>query len=268
MSPNVGNFVHDLVEMAKAMEELPAVREELGKALTANDRLAGTVMDRESTIQRLKAEIETHLATIRRVEVERDNAEIMFLELDERTHKVLANVKNAMDQLDQAVTSLDPPKPQPVPAVSEAMAVSSPEPFQGVTVRTIDPFTQPGSSEWINGNYDAPQGQSESDPTPAPTQTSTQSDPTNTAVSTAASVEPLPTPAPTAEPSATPNDAPSVPVTPEDATSTGTVVAVDDVGYHNEPPYHNNGDWAEWDAWAARMNTRYGLVWPSRLATA
>lgn len=242
MSPNVGNFVHDLVEMAKAMETLPQVEAERDRLNRDYNSALVTVADRETTILRLKTEIEAHLATIRKLEVDRDHAELMFLELDERTHKVLANVKNAMDQLDQTVSQLDPPKPQPAPAVSKAMAVSSPEPVSGVIeTKPMEGF--PGNP--VPGTFSEP----------------------------GVSVEPLPI-APETQPE-TGNDAISTGVNPTGYASQPTMTTetplpvigrdtppVDDVGYHNEPNTYND----EWYHWADRMDKRHGYTnWPSRV---
>lgn len=115
MSPNVGNFVHDLVEMAKAMETLPQVEAELSQAKAETEILRQTVAAREEAILRYKAEIETLHETIRKVEVERDSAETMFLELDEKVHTVLGNAASIGVLVEGVKGLLDPPKPIPVP---------------------------------------------------------------------------------------------------------------------------------------------------------
>lgn len=83
MSPHVGNFVQDLVEMAKAMDELPKVQEALtntqGELKSTYDiiqRIELKLIDRNSEIDTLKAKI-------RELEVSRDDAEFRFLECDD-----------------------------------------------------------------------------------------------------------------------------------------------------------------------------------------
>jgi hypothetical protein len=84
MSPNVGNFVHDLVEMAKAMEMLPTVQAELedarSKVEAAHDRIQSLelrLIDRANEIDDLNAKI-------KEAEQARDSAETMFLETDDK----------------------------------------------------------------------------------------------------------------------------------------------------------------------------------------
>lgn len=113
MSPNVGNFVHDLVEMAKAMEELPKVQDALNDANGRADALAETVAQRELSILSLKAEIENLNHRLNTAEVARDDAEYRFLELDEKAAGAVNLVRAMQATLGQVTEKLDPPKPQP-----------------------------------------------------------------------------------------------------------------------------------------------------------
>lgn len=124
MSPNVGNFVHDLVEMAKAMEELPKVQDALNDANGRADALAETVAQRELSILGLKAEIETLNHRLNAAEVARDDAEYRFLELDEKAAGAVNLVRAMQATLGQVTEKLDPPKPQPAsePKVEEVQA--------------------------------------------------------------------------------------------------------------------------------------------------
>lgn len=119
MSPHtVSNFVTDLVEMARAVEELPKVQHELeinqGRIATLEESL----MSRELRIIELKSEIETHLSTIRTLEVSRDDAEMRFLELEETSNmvrRVLNDISSsAQNQARQITTVLEPKKPETV----------------------------------------------------------------------------------------------------------------------------------------------------------
>lgn len=132
MSPNVGNFVHDLVEMAKAMETLPQVQHELEAFKKGNTELAQTVQDREEAILRYKAEIERLQSKVRATEAERDDAELRFLGLEEKTDKVLDMLVMVKAYASDAKETLSPPKPQPVPEpvqppVSEAVQSIEPQ---------------------------------------------------------------------------------------------------------------------------------------------
>src|SRR6266849_2950976 len=70
MSPAVGNFVHDLVEMAKAMDTLPQVEAENASLKTAIGEAQQQVQDREIAIFGYKEEIEVLNAKVRSLEVE------------------------------------------------------------------------------------------------------------------------------------------------------------------------------------------------------
>lgn len=115
MSPNVGNFVHDLVEMAKAMETLPQVEAALRESEQHNRQLTETVQSREEAILRYKAEIEALHTKVRETEASRDDAEMRFLELDEKSTKVVSFLGQIQGLAVQADLLLNPPKPQPMP---------------------------------------------------------------------------------------------------------------------------------------------------------
>src|SRR5258705_12062246 len=116
MSPVMDNFVHSLVEMAKAMEELPIVQAELEGTKMDKDNYIKIVQAREESILKLKSEIETLQAKVRDAEVSRDDAELRFLELDEKTSKVLSILASVADSAKDATNHLSPPKaPEPVP---------------------------------------------------------------------------------------------------------------------------------------------------------
>ncbi len=144
MSPHVGNFVQDLVEMAKATEQLPVIQAELDAAKRDNDSLHATVQSREEAIVRYKAEIEELQSKVRNAEVARDDAELRFLELDEKASKVLAHVASIQAAAAVVQESLTP-KPEPVPEVK-------PEPV----------YTASG---WRDDISPMQEGQSVSDPT-------------------------------------------------------------------------------------------------------
>lgn len=155
MSPNVGNFVQDLVHMAQATERLPQVEHELADANTQISSLNQVVQSREEAIIRYKTEIESLQSKIRDAEVARDDAELRFLELDEKAGKALALRGIIADMVNQAFDLLTPPKPEPAP---------EPEPVKAVPVPEYKPWDGPDF---------APQGQSESHPTQSDASTET-----------------------------------------------------------------------------------------------
>ena len=114
MNASVGNFVHDLVEMAKSHERLPELERENAELREACDRHGQTISDRELAIHRYKEDIETLHSRIRDLEVSRDDAELRFLEVEERAITVTNRLRDMQVILGHAVDTIDPPKPQPV----------------------------------------------------------------------------------------------------------------------------------------------------------
>jgi len=176
MSPHaVNNFVTDLVEMAKAMEELPKVRTDLAEAHAEVDTLRSTVQSCEERILNLKAEIESLNQRNHKLEAERDDAELRFLELEEK-HGGLTKLIQAAAS---AVGMVDKPEPAPVNPTVQPEAQGSQEQSSG---HTDDWYTrhEPMPSDGIV----QPQGQSEADPSQSAASTEGQYHPVS-------SVEPM-----------------------------------------------------------------------------
>ena len=116
MTRDVGNFVHDLVEMAKAMEQLPLVREELEAAkhdvCVGLDRiqiLELRLLDRANEIDALNAKV-------RSLEVERDDAQFQALEEQERTSAFKRFVENVFGTAGNLLKASQPAvEPTPIP---------------------------------------------------------------------------------------------------------------------------------------------------------
>lgn len=119
MSPHaVNTFVSDLVQMAQAMERLPqieaelaTVRRELGQAQDTVQRLELKLIDRNTTIDELNAKV-------RSAEVSRDDAELRFLEADERITQFGNLVKASAAALGLSIA--EPPKAEPTTEVTTA----------------------------------------------------------------------------------------------------------------------------------------------------
>ncbi len=238
MSPATDNFIHSLVEMSKAFEELPTVKSELNDCKAENDAAYKMVQSREEAIQRYKAEIEALQAKVRDTEAQRDDAELRFLEADDRTHKALDFIKTTFGSAGSVIQSLEPPAPEPVP-VAEPVPEAQPVPVEQ------SPYYNPPMQE---------QGQSEPSPTPAPVaQTGTGTE------SVTSSSEGQSEANPTVEAHSAPTESVATPSNVSESVS-----QPDDVGYHNEPTFDGQ-DWTKWDSWADRMNARYGIgAWPVR----
>jgi len=143
MSPSVGNFVHDLVEMAKAMETLPVVEAERNRLVQDNHSLADVVAAREATILRLKDEIEALQSKVREAEVSRDDAEMRFLEADDK----LIHFRRLVNGFATDATTL--------------MKAQEPEPVAVPEPQVTEPVQEQVQAE----------GQSEASPTPNTTGT-------------------------------------------------------------------------------------------------
>ena len=164
MSPHaVNNFVSDLVLMAQAMERLPHIEQELNdakheldKAHEAVQRLELKLLDRATTIDELNA-------TVRKAEVDRDDAEYRFLEGEERTAKALAFIKDQFGSAGSLIQALEPPvkakETISIPLELHPAIFDKPEPASG----------QAAISEHERHEIEAipMQGQSAPDPIPA-----------------------------------------------------------------------------------------------------
>jgi hypothetical protein len=128
MSPHAQtSFVNDLVVMAKAYEELPGVREELRTTRDQLDAAVATVQRLELKLIDRASQIDVLNSSIRQLEVSRDDAELRFLEADDRTEKALAFVRTTFGNAGQLLQALEPPKL--ASAASEAVPEAPQGPF-------------------------------------------------------------------------------------------------------------------------------------------
>lgn len=211
MSPTVNNFVHDLVAMAKAMEDLPRVQEELEQARRTIEQQAFVIQNRELSILSRDAEIDNLNHKVRTAEEARDQAELMFLECDDKRvalSRVVESFTGNVSALLKAQEPPAPPAPEPAPeAIQPVEAVDNPQTVPATL--TVDPFVNEAKpAEPIGDVYH------DYDPPPASWATPT-------------APEVAPTTPPGAEPSATPSDVPSAHAPNEGVTSTGQAVGVD-----------------------------------------
>jgi uncharacterized coiled-coil protein SlyX len=116
MSPHaVNSFVNDLVQMAQAMERVPSLEHDLAMANRAIEDLTKAMADRIADIEQARqrnGELEQKLHD---AEVARDDAELRFLELDEKANAVVKALQGVQATLGVHILSLDPAKPEPTP---------------------------------------------------------------------------------------------------------------------------------------------------------
>lgn len=165
MSPNVGNFVHDLVEMAKAMETLPQVQAELERANTQIEQYAKQVQEREIAIIDYKAKIEELQSKVRATEAERDDAELRFLDLEEKVHLVIGTLSHVGELVGDVESKLTPPKPQPEPVVEaqpQSSGLGQPQ-GQGESPPISSSTSMEHPAEVSGGGLETPQPQANQD---------------------------------------------------------------------------------------------------------
>lgn len=168
MSPHVGNFVQDLVEMAKAVETVPILQAELSQVRSNLDEAQRHNQGLESNIINYKAQIEDLQFKVRSLEVERDDASFRVMEAEDREHAVLKEANVIKDALAMIQFKLDPPKPEPEKLVEELQPQAVPVPTQyekntaHATMYGEGKPTEPNPATFTGFE---PQGSSETTPT-------------------------------------------------------------------------------------------------------
>jgi hypothetical protein len=185
MSPHAANsLVHDLVQMAQAMEQLPMVRDELRDTQARLDAALNTVQRLESKLMDRATEIEGLHIQIRDLEVARDNAELSFLEAEDRTEKALAFVRTVFGNAGQLLQAVEPVKEE---LKAEPVSVQTDPSTHYEEARSS--LGQVNPEGQVSGELSGEaQGQSEWDPITASTQTSQSLEPSQ-AVGDASTVE-------------------------------------------------------------------------------
>ena len=127
MSPHaVNNFVSDLVLMAQAMERLPQIEADLANAKDQEQILLERIASMNADLEQSRSYAASLEQKVRETEASRDDAELRFLELDERAGKALDWLADIESAAEGIRSRLMPPTPQPVPEGlhSEAIAHS------------------------------------------------------------------------------------------------------------------------------------------------
>lgn len=110
----VSGFASELVQMATAAAKLPEL-EAQAEALTIRcESLRDTIQRLELKAMDRNAEIIDLNATIRKLEVERDNAETMFLEADDKASAWRRLVGSFQADAEALLKAQEPPKPEPI----------------------------------------------------------------------------------------------------------------------------------------------------------
>jgi hypothetical protein len=176
MTEHGHNFIREIAEAYRALEQEPELHHrikelehQVNQAQEHNQALELRAIDRTIVMEELRAKV-------REAEVARDDAELRFLELDEKAGKALAALGNIQANLNDARNDLAPPKPEPVPepvvdheaeklasqpfdfpSASGGEPVVHPLPVDGqdATVPTITPF--PSVSESTGEGQEVPQ---------------------------------------------------------------------------------------------------------------
>src|SRR6266404_1003644 len=158
MSPAVGNFVQDLVEMAKATETLPIVQHENETLKADLSHAQDTIAARETAIISYKQQIEDLHAKVRSLEVERDDASFRVLEAEDTAHSILTQARNAQATLAEVIAKLDPPKPEPVvDHEAEKLAETSTFPTHMPDTASSEPIPVSAQASWAQAVSDATQ---------------------------------------------------------------------------------------------------------------
>ncbi len=234
MSNSNPNFVSELVQMAKAFEELPIVKAELERATHEAVAYLDMVTQREESILRLKVELEASHEARRRVEAERDDAEFRFLDSEVRTAQALNFIRSTFGSAGSLIQALEPPPK--VEPVSEAISE---------VVHSLDPIVTDAPVDITRSSVphtDMPASTPE--PHPFGDGRGGLSQPIASEV---------------------PKSDANPPTSGGAMPSTDTSLNEANVSYANEPD--SGSDWQGWNRWCSLMTQRYGNVWPDRPTT-
>lgn len=232
MSPTVNNFVHDLVAMAKAMDDLPKVEARVAELETQAEANRQTIQDREASILSLKAEIEALHEKVRASEVARDEAQFRMLELEDLRGgmgRVLAAISGEVEGFRKVLDpSYQDESGLKTDLQSMRLELAAHKDALNILQATIDvqaaeltnlknpvppvlfvqPPSHPSETSTTAGEastgFGSEQGQGAADPTTAPTQSSTDHGPTDVQPAESTSTDPVP---PTAPADGTPPEA-------------------------------------------------------------
>lgn len=147
MSPHAANsLVHDLVEMAKAFEELPFIRAQLLDAEAISKRDGETIARLELRIMELKITQDELNAKIARLEVERDDASFRELVAIDRGDGAVAALKTIFSSVGETLKALQP-EPKVEPVVEQYREQARPLEFSTPSPVEAEPIGSQGSTQ-------------------------------------------------------------------------------------------------------------------------
>jgi hypothetical protein len=155
MTHDMPNFVSSLVEMAKAMEELPKVRDELFEAHSTINAQLGTIQRLELKLIDRSSEIERLQASLRSEEAKRSDAETMFLECDDAKSTLVRTLESLGKDIASVLEAVKPlPKPEPVVELKPEPPVEivPRDTFQGVKSNPVGEYDKATDAYWDNGS--------------------------------------------------------------------------------------------------------------------
>lgn len=263
------NFVSELVQMARAFEELPGVKAELEAANGHIEDYARQVQRLEMRLIDAKAEIDAAHAATTKAEVERDHAETMFLETDQKLDTLRGIFSHFQAEVAGFVRATEP-EPVAPPSLGGAEQI-------GLDAAYGYPLADEPVAPVVPGGQDIPSWAGpKAQPSPVTPETNTDTASSITSPEGAGlsglmgeSLPPLdaevrdlvdPIPQQSLSTSVSPDGSMATDVQTVDASP-----QQDDVGYHNEPSKFTQS----WYDWGRRMDNRFGVGnWPFRPATA
>lgn len=147
------NFVSELVIMAKAMEELPVVKDQLEMTRKQYAEAGETIQNLQLRILDYKNSYDGLAATLTKTEADRDEAVRAFLEADDRAQQAVGFIRQAMSSSASFLQAVEPPAPVPVvqPETGEVSGVSD---QAGVSV-PVDPTATSGANGTDTGQATA-----------------------------------------------------------------------------------------------------------------
>ncbi len=239
----VGSFVSDLVEMAKAVEQVPVLERELHNAGSVINSLQQTRSDLEVSLEASRRYAATLEQRCHDLEVQRDSAELRFLESDDAVGTLKRAMRIAMDEVDSALQAVTPVVPEPkADEWAELMAnpLSEPSDFP-----LVDGPLVPLDDDRMSPNYGGTEVNDGSMPQGEEASADATSDPTTSATSPTDGVSvPSDPHSSTASSSPTPTSPSAPPVEPSTgAASDSNHGPYSGKLYINVPGYVSRADW-------------------------
>lgn len=115
----INSLVGDLVAMAQAMERLPLVEAELRTADAATNQWITNYNEVKADLEQSKSYAASLEQRCHALEVARDDAELSFLEADERTSRALDFIKATFGNAGSLIQALEPAKVMPQSTVDK-----------------------------------------------------------------------------------------------------------------------------------------------------